>query len=147
MPKIIDLFGPQMVAGSLEWGRLLLHRMSTVPANIDEISTVREFLETATCLRRLELTVDNLTPRYAQMSARRRNLTSRPMTPTHHSLLHALSTCLAYVKQRLTFSIEDNSREGQADWNRCGSGNKDIRALLAVLCEIIQWASPTLVNR
>lgn len=147
MPKIIYLFGPQMVAGSLEWSRLQFHRMSTVPADIDEISAIREFLEIATCLRRLELTVDSLTPRYAQMSAIRRNLTNRPMTPTHHSLLYALSTCLAYVKQRLTFSTEDNSREGQADWNRCGSANKDIRALLGVLCEIIQWASLPCVNR
>ena len=147
MPKIIDLAGQHMVAGLLEWNNPLLHRMSTLLADIDEISAIREFLEIATCLRRLELTVDSLTPRYAKMSAIRRNLTSRPMTPTHHSLLYALSTCLAYVKQRLTFSIEDNSREGQADWNRCGSGNKDIRALLGVLCDIIQWASPPCVNR
>lgn len=147
MPKIIDLAGQHMVAGLLEWNNPLLHRMSTLLADIDETSAIREFLEIATCLRRLELTVDSLTPRYAQEFATRRKLTSRPMTPTHHSLLYALLTCLAYVKQRLTFSIEDNSREGQADWNRCGSGNKDIRALLGVLCEIIQWASPPCNNR
>jgi hypothetical protein len=65
----------------------------------------------------------------------------RPMTPTHHSLLHGLSTCLTYVKQRLTSSIEGCSKEDRPAWLSASSGPRDVRDLLAVLCDIIQWAS------
>jgi hypothetical protein len=64
------------------------------------------------------------------------------MTPTHHSLLHGLSTCLTYVKQRLTSSIEGCSEEDKPAWLKASSGLKDVRALLSTLCDIIQWASP-----
>jgi hypothetical protein len=65
----------------------------------------------------------------------------RPMTPTHHSLLHGLSTCLTYVKQRLTLSIEGCSQEDKPAWHKASSGLRDVGALLGVLCDIIQWAS------
>jgi hypothetical protein len=105
-------------------------------------SAIRDFLEISTCLRRLEMTVDSLTPRYAVLHIASFKLTCRPMTPTHHSLLHGLSTCLTYVKQRLTSSIEGCSKEDKPTWLKASSGLRDVRELLAVLCDIIQWVSP-----
>jgi len=68
------------------------------------------------------------------------------MTPTHHSLLHGLSTCLTYVKQRLTSSIEGCSKDDNAAWIACSTELKDVGALLGVLCDVIQWVNPALID-
>jgi hypothetical protein len=61
------------------------------------------------------------------------------MTPTHHAFLHALSTYLTYIKQRLTSSIEECSTSDNRAWHRWCLALRDVRELLGVLCEIIQW--------
>lgn len=68
--------------------------------------------------------------------------TGRPLTPTHHSLLHALSTCLAYVKQDLTASIERAQGDANPTMIKWTVLLQNTRELLSVLCDIIQWASP-----
>lgn len=100
------------------------------------------FLDIATHLRRLEIIVDSLSSK--SVHAPRALLVcyadiSRPMTPTHHSLIHALSTCLTYIKQELTTAIEES--KSQAAPAMIGSSKRldDIREMLHELCDIVQW--------
>lgn len=61
------------------------------------------------------------------------------MTPTHHSLIHALSTCLTYIKQELTSTIEESAVQDAPALLGCSRRLQDIREMLEVLCDIIQW--------
>jgi hypothetical protein len=74
-------------------------------------------------------------------------LNFRPMTPTHHALLHALSTYLTYIKRRLTSCIEDGSKLDTKAWHRRTLELQDVRDLLHVFCEIIQWVGYWFIAR
>ena len=63
----------------------------------------------------------------------------RPRTPTHHALLHSISTFLTLIKQRLTAAVRDCESEKTASWNRWTSTLQDLRELAEALCELMCW--------
>jgi hypothetical protein len=63
-------------------------------------------------------------------------------TPTHHALLHSLSTYLTFIKQLLSAAIGENEKENSAGYSKWSSALADVRLLLAVLCEVMCWVSP-----
>lgn len=63
------------------------------------------------------------------------------MTPTHHALLHSISTYLTFIKQRLTTALGDCTVESTANWLRWGSRLEDLREITETLCEIMSWVS------
>lgn len=66
-------------------------------------------------------------------------MSDRPMTPTHHALLHVISTYLTYIKDRLTDAIEQSTQEDAARWLKWVKELRDIRELCMTLCEVIDW--------
>ncbi|EIW70720.1 hypothetical protein TREMEDRAFT_28786 [Tremella mesenterica DSM 1558] len=88
-------------------------------------STIETFLDIATAVRRLEILIDSSS--------------STPATPTHHALLHELSTILTYVKQRLTCYVEDCDGSGTCSFIRWSSTLSEIRELGVVLCDLMFW--------
>jgi hypothetical protein len=76
-----------------------------------------------------------------QMSRRDASLIVRPLTPTHHALLHSLSTYLTFIKQRLARAVEECVAEDTARWNKWMSALKDVRELAGALCELMNWVS------
>lgn len=107
----------------------------------DEISAVAIFLNIASHLRRLEIFIDSLSSKsvHPLLSCNAVKLTTRPMTPTHHSLIHALSTCLTYIKQELTSAIEESNCQEAPALLGCSRGLDDMGEMLRELCDIIQW--------
>lgn len=63
----------------------------------------------------------------------------RPMTPTHHSLIHALSTYLTYIKQNLTDAINASTKDDAPAFLKWSSHLREMGELLEVLCDVIQW--------
>ncbi|KAK8864332.1 hypothetical protein IAR55_001579 [Kwoniella newhampshirensis] len=99
------------------------------PLGIERItaaSTVKRFLSIGTAIRRLEIIVDTQSV--------------LPLTPTHHALLHALSTYLTFIKQRLTTAIDDSKSEVKAGWNKWMSVTEDVRQLAETLCDVVGWS-------
>ncbi|WVQ72409.1 hypothetical protein IAR50_001961 [Cryptococcus sp. DSM 104548] len=84
-----------------------------------------DFLSIATAIRRLELIIDSQS--------------LLPLTPTHHALLHVLSTYLTYIRERLTVAISQCKHEGKADWNKWILATRDVRHLSETLCEVMKW--------
>ncbi|KAL7421665.1 hypothetical protein Q5752_003434 [Cryptotrichosporon argae] len=89
-------------------------------------SSMKLFLELGTAVRRLEIVVETLG--------------ASPITPTHHALLHAVSTYLTFVKQRLATAIEEITCDASAGaWNRWTLALSDTHDLSAKLCEVVYW--------
>ncbi|ODN94309.1 hypothetical protein L198_05165 [Cryptococcus wingfieldii CBS 7118] len=86
---------------------------------------VEEFLSIATAIRRLELIINSQS--------------LLPLTPTHHALLHAMSTYLTYIRERLMFAISQCEHEGKADWNKWILATRDVNILAQTLCEVMKW--------
>ncbi|WRT66281.1 uncharacterized protein IL334_003234 [Kwoniella shivajii] len=93
------------------------------------LSMMERFLDIGTSIRRLEIIVDSQS--------------ILPLTPTHHALLHALSTYLTFIKQRLTSAVEESLAESQAGWIKWIGATKDVRELGEILCEVMCWPLST----
>ncbi|WVW83821.1 hypothetical protein I302_105842 [Kwoniella bestiolae CBS 10118] len=98
------------------------------PIGIERVtgnSMIEWYLDIGTSIRRLEMIVDSQS--------------TLALTPTHHALLHGLSTYLTFIKERLTTAIEENARESHAGWNKWLGATKDVRELGETLCEVMCW--------
>lgn len=71
------------------------------------------------------------------MSGRLRTTDSRPLTPTQHALLYALSTVMTLVRDRLAAGVGSHSKG--AAWLRTSAELGDVRRLVEALCEIMCW--------
>ncbi|WWC61798.1 uncharacterized protein I303_104383 [Kwoniella dejecticola CBS 10117] len=88
-------------------------------------SMIRHFLEVGTSVRRLELIISSQS--------------TLPLTPTHHALLHGLSTYVTFIKERLTVAVEENLNESQSSWIKWLGATQDVRELGQLLCEVMCW--------
>lgn len=61
------------------------------------------------------------------------------MSPTHHALLHTVSTYLTYIKQLLTQAVEEAVSKDSAQWHKYARRLCDIRELSTTLCEVMHW--------
>ncbi|WWD17370.1 hypothetical protein CI109_101811 [Kwoniella shandongensis] len=99
------------------------------PLGVERVTAafaVENFLSIGTAIRRLEIIVDT------------QSVLS--LTPTHHALLHALSTYLTFIKQRLTTAVKESVSEDGASWNKWMSVTKDVRQLAETLCDVMGWS-------
>nr|XP_019007244.1 uncharacterized protein I203_00840 [Kwoniella mangroviensis CBS 8507]OCF70705.1 hypothetical protein I203_00840 [Kwoniella mangroviensis CBS 8507] len=92
-------------------------------------SMIERFLDIGSSIRRLEIMVDSQS--------------TLPLTPTHHALLHGVSTYLAFIKERLTMAVEECTKESYAGWNKWLGATKDVRELGETLCEVLCWPLTT----
>ncbi|WVQ82146.1 hypothetical protein IAT38_004274 [Cryptococcus sp. DSM 104549] len=88
-------------------------------------SSMDSLLSVGTAIRRLEVITDSQS--------------TLPLTPTHHALLHALSTYLTFIKQRLTTAIDECVDESTSSWNKWMSATTYVRQLGETLCEVMCW--------
>ncbi|KAL1411299.1 hypothetical protein Q8F55_002250 [Vanrija albida] len=98
------------------------------PKGIERSTTddlMHEFLTIGTAVRRLEIVLEEHG--------------ATPITPTHHALLHALSTIVAYLKQRLGAAVDRSLGEESAPLLQRASVLYDVVHLASTLCEIVCW--------
>ena len=58
-----------------------------------------------------------------------------PLTPTHHAFLHASSTYLTHLRQRLSDVIADAAPQ----WHANLGALREIHNLSSLLCDIMCW--------
>lgn len=98
------------------------------PKGIERSTTdnlLHEFLTIGTAVRRLEIVLEEHG--------------ATPITPTHHALLHALSTIVAYLKQRLGAAVDRSLGDENAPLLQRASMLYDLVHLASTLCEIVCW--------
>ncbi|WVR07123.1 hypothetical protein IAU60_004164 [Kwoniella sp. DSM 27419] len=88
-------------------------------------SAMEEFLVIGSAIRRLEIIIDEHS--------------TRQLTPTHHALLHALSTYVTFIKHRLSTAIEARAERDISTWNEWISVTQDVRDLSETLCKVMNW--------
>ncbi|WVO16224.1 hypothetical protein L204_103895 [Cryptococcus depauperatus] len=82
-------------------------------------------LSIGTATRRLEIVIDTHN--------------AQPLTPTHHALLHGISTYLTYIKERLTNAVNQCLEEDLPNWNKWILITKKVRQLSEYLCQVVCW--------
>ncbi|WVQ99347.1 hypothetical protein IAU59_006480 [Kwoniella sp. CBS 9459] len=92
---------------------------------VTAVSAFKLFLDIGTAIRRLETIIDDQSV--------------LPLTPTHHALFHAVSTCVTFIKQRLTSAVQECIDENNAGWNKWIAATKDVRDLTGALCDVMGW--------
>jgi hypothetical protein len=68
-----------------------------------------------------------------------------PLTPTHHAMLHAVSTYLTYIKDRLSSAVNDCVKENAPGWTKWNVALREVGELAETLCEVICWVGLHLI--
>ncbi len=70
-----------------------------------------------------------------------------PLTPTHHAMVHAISTYLTYLKQQLTIVIGEENESQVSGIHAAQSSLRSLHDLAVLLCDIICWVSLLIMSK